>query len=115
MGPSKTNLPKRSDGKNKAAFNTFLRTNLHREPRLVQDIKVTANQGRKKNLQVISHLQDDTLQRHKENNPAQENWILEVRGGFLTFQGADLWTSCSRSTGEKSRELVPTESSWRSS
>lgn len=71
--------------------------------------------GKEKNLQVISHLQDDTLQWHKYNKPAQENWILEVRGGFLTFQRADLWTSCSRSTGEKSTELVPTIRSWTNS
>ena len=63
--------------------------------------------GKEKNLQVISHLQDDTLQWHKNNKRAQENWKLEVRGGFLTFQSADLWTSCSRSTGEKRTELVP--------
>lgn len=56
--PSKTNLPKRSNGSIKL-LSTFLRTNLHQEPRLVQDTKVTVNQGRKKIVQIVSHLQDD--------------------------------------------------------
>lgn len=47
---------------NKAAFSTFLRTNLHPGPQLLQDIKVTENQGRKKMCKSSSHLQADTLQ-----------------------------------------------------
>lgn len=89
-------------------LSTFLRKNLHREPRLVQDTKVTANQGRKKNVQVISHLQDDPLQWHMYNKPAQESWLLEVRGEFLTFQKSrSLDQLLQKHWGKKSTELVP--------